>query len=133
MNYCCVVPCPFSNHCFIACSLNFKPSSCSASTISARVLNEKNLSKLVECATLFDLVDIYDDINDIYHTFSKIVVDIVDEFAPIKKFRLKKDCNVPWMDKELLYRIAKRDIAHRLARSCSKARLPKALVSPLLC
>ena len=45
MNYCCVVPCPFSNHCFIACSLNFKPSSCSASTISARVLNEKNFFK----------------------------------------------------------------------------------------
>ena len=81
MNNCCVVPCPFSNHCFIACSLNFKSSYCAASTISARVLNDKNLSKinkkLVECATLFNLVDLYDDINDKYHTFSKIVVDIV--------------------------------------------------------
>ena len=121
MNSCLVVPCPFSNHCIIACSLNFKPSSHAASTISARVLNEINLSKinhkLTECTALFDLVDVYDDVNDKFHTFCDIVVGIVDEFAPIKNFRLKKDSNVPWMDKELLYLIAKRDIAHGLARN----------------
>ena len=59
----------------------------------------------------------YDDVNDKFHTFCDIVVGIVDEFAPIKNFRLKKDSNVPWMDKELLYLIAKRDIAHGLARN----------------
>ena len=52
-----------------------------------------------------------------FNTFCDIVVGIVDEFAPIKNFRLKKDSNVPWMDKELLYLIAKRDIAHGLARN----------------
>ena len=54
VNSCLKVPYPFSNHCIVACSLNFKSSSCAASTISARVLNENNLSKindrLTECA-----------------------------------------------------------------------------------
>ena len=94
LNSCCVIPCPFSNHCFVACSFNLKPPSSAASTISARVLNEKNLSminnKLVECSTLFDIVDVYDDVNDKFHTFCKIVADIVDEFAPIKKSVSKK-------------------------------------------
>ena len=103
MNSCLVVHCPFSYHCIIACSLNFKPSSHAASTISAKVLNEINLSKinhkLTECTALFDLDDVYDDVNDKFHTFCDIVVGIVDEFAPIKNFRLKKDSNVPWMDK----------------------------------
>ena len=49
--------------------------------------------KLIECIALFDLVDAYDDVNDKFHTFSKIVVGIVDKLAPIKKFRLKKDSN----------------------------------------
>ena len=62
-------------------------------------------------------MNVYDDVNDKFHTFSVIVVGIVDEFAPIKKFRLKKDSNVPWLDKELLFLITKRDIAHGLARN----------------
>ena len=66
---------------------------------------------------LFDLVDVYDDINDKFHSFSEIVVGIVDKFAPIKKFRLKIDSHVPWLDKELLYLITKCDIAHGLARN----------------
>ena len=90
-------------------SLNFKPSSCASSSISARVLNDKNLSmtneKLIECIALFGLVYVYDAVNDKFHSLSKIVVGIVDEFAPIKKFRLKKDSNGPWMDKELLFLI----------------------------
>ena len=65
---CLVVSSPFSNHCIVACSLNFNQSSCAASTISARVLNEANLCKinhkLTECIALFDLEDVYDDIND---------------------------------------------------------------------
>ena len=38
------------------------------------------------------------------------------ELAPIKKLRLKKDSNVPCMNKERLHLIAKRDIDHGLAR-----------------
>ena len=105
INCCSIVPCSFSNHCIVACSLNFKPLSCASSTISARILNETNLykinDKLLERISLFDLVDVYDDVNDKFLTFSDIVVGIVDEFAPIKKFRLKKDSNIPWIDKEL--------------------------------
>ena len=82
---------------------------------------ETNLSKindkLLERISLFDLVYVYDDVNDKFLTFSDIVVGIVDEFAPVKIFRLKKDSNVPWIDKELLSLIAKRDIAHGLARN----------------
>ena len=43
LNSCCVIQCQFSNHCFVACSLNLNPPSSATSTISARVLNEKNL------------------------------------------------------------------------------------------
>ena len=43
----------------------------------------------------------HDDVNDKFLAFSGIVVGIVDEFAPVKKFRLKKDYNFPWIDKEL--------------------------------
>ena len=58
---------------------------------------------MTECAALFDLVDVYDYVNYKFHTFCEIVVGIVDKFAPIKKFRLKKDSNVPWLEKELLH------------------------------
>ena len=89
-----MVPCSFYNHCIVSCSLNFKPSSCTDSTISPRVLNETNLSKindkLIECSVLFDLVDVYNDVNDKFHTLSEIVVGIVDDFAPIKKLK----CNI---------------------------------------
>ena len=109
-NSCCVVPFPFSNQWFIPCLFNFKPLFCTASKILARVLNEideKNRAminnKLAECATVFDLVDINDDVNDKFHTFFKIVVMIVDEFVPVKKIRLKKDSALPWIDKELLF------------------------------
>ena len=61
----------------------------------------------------------YDDVNDKFHTFCEIVVGIVEEFAPIKQFRLKKDAYVPLLDKELLHLIAKHDIAHGLARNVS--------------
>ena len=87
INGCSFFPCPFSNHCTVACSLNFKPLSCASSAISARVLNETYLSKindkLLERIFLFDLVDVYDDFNDKFLTFSDIVVGIVDEFVPV--------------------------------------------------
>ena len=46
INGCLIVPCPFSNNCIVACLLNFKQLSSASSTISARVLNETNLSKI---------------------------------------------------------------------------------------
>ena len=65
-------------------------------------------------ALLYDLVDIYEDVNDKFHSFYDNVVGIVDEFAPVKN-SVSNKTNVSWMDKELLYIIAKRDIAHVLA------------------
>ena len=40
---------------------------------------------------------------------------MINEFAPLKKFRFKKKDTVPWTDKELMYHIAKRDLAHEQA------------------
>ena len=66
----------------------------SAKTVTARVLNDKRLSvisnHLSDRLVLFDLIDIFDDINDKFHMFSKVIVDIVDEIAPIKNFVKKR-------------------------------------------
>ena len=92
VNSCLVVPCPFSNHGIVSCSLNFKSSSCAASTISDRVLNETNLptinDRLSECAALTDLVDTYDDVNDIL--FVRLLLVLLMNSLPLRNFVSKK-------------------------------------------
>ena len=44
-----------------------------------------------------------------------LITNIIDEIAPKKKFRLKKGNNLPWIDRDCLYYITKRDISHRKA------------------
>ena len=42
-------------------------------------------------------------------------MSVVDEVAPLKKFRLKKSNAIPWIDSELLELVAAKDYLHKAA------------------
>ena len=52
--------------------------------------------------------------NDKFYAFKKLIMDIIDELAPCKKIRLKKN-NLPWIDGEVKELFLARDKLHALA------------------
>jgi len=113
-----IIPCPFSNHEFILATLNFD-TNCSniSSSINARVLNNKSLDHIQRelDATNFDIAKQFIDIDERWAVIKRIITSVVDKIAPVKKFRLKKRDNHPWVDTELHYHIAVRDKLHEIA------------------
>jgi hypothetical protein len=113
-----IIPCPFSNHEFILATLNFD-TNCSniSSSINARVLNNKSLDHIQRelDATNFDIAKQFIDIDERWAVIKRIIASVVDKIAPVKKFRLKKRDNHPWVDTELHYHIAVRDKLHEIA------------------
>ena len=119
VNDCKVFPYPYSNNCIVAISLKLRTAKNLAHTIKDRVHNGRSFSsirdKLSENIFLFNLIDIYDDINDKIYNFNIFL--LIDEIASVQSFRPRKDYSVPLMDKELFFQLVKRDIAYELAKS----------------
>lgn len=68
------------------------------------MLNEKNLEKIrLSLENSIDCFKIIDSINDpdiMFDPFRSILVNLTDSIAPLKKFRLKRIANLPWIDDE---------------------------------
>jgi Reverse transcriptase (RNA-dependent DNA polymerase) len=111
------IACPFSNHSFITGILSLDNKTSGGSTLEARMLSKKNLDliKTSLASVRFDLVDLAETVEDKWAILKKLLLDAVDKHAPIKRFRLKKKQNLPWVDKECLYFMHKRDRLHSIA------------------
>jgi hypothetical protein len=120
-----VFPCPFSNHSFAVCQANFSSAALTKSSVVGRILNEKNLIEIRKILASenhrFDSIDLF-DVNDKFFAFTKAIMSVVDEVAPLKKFRLKKSNAIPWIDSELLELIAAKDHLHKAAVNSGTSR-----------
>ena len=99
--------CPFSDHNFVLLSLDAKCSNFSPSSVETRALNASKLNLVNEALKLapfgaldsaFD--DSADSMNDKFFAFKKLIIDVLDQVAPLKTVRIKID-NQPWFDDEL--------------------------------
>ena len=101
------------------CQANFSSAALTKSSVVGRILNEKKLTEIRKILASenhrFDSIDIFDDVNDKFFAFTNAIMSVVDEVAPLKKFRLKKSNAIPWIDSELLELIAAKDHLHKAA------------------
>ena len=74
----------------------------------------------------FNVVKIFENVDERWHVIKRIFASIVDKFAPIKTIRLKKRDNFPWVDAELHFHIARRDKLHAIAIDSNTNRLDSA-------
>ena len=114
-----VVDCPFSNHSFVQSVLKLRVEPFVARTIYARALNDKAIDRIIEIlkASLhqFDILDLFEEVDDKIFAFTRVLMEVIDSVAPLKKFRLKKLPKLPWVDQEMIRLLAKRDVAHQIA------------------
>ena len=76
-----------------------------------RVLNPNALDSIrYELSALnFSVVNNYENVDERWHVIKRIIVSIVDKFAPLKSIRPKKRDRYPWVDAELHFHLAFRD------------------------
>ena len=115
------VECPFSDHCFLVCSLSqlsVRRQGTSGSCIRARCLNERTLDaiKLSVSSTTFGPYNVPTDINQIWTCFSNQLLATIDAHAPLKNLR-KRKIDQPWVDNELLKLMLQRDHQHSKVKS----------------
>ena len=118
LSSCNIIECPFSNHSFLVGALNLDSIVDNNKFFLSRKLDEKNLLLIQNDIKNinFDLVlKLFEEVNDKWSVIKRLVIGSIDKFAPNKKFRLRKRDNLPWVDNELTYLIAKRDKLHKIA------------------
>ena len=118
------VACPFSNHSFVLAVLDIGVAAKGGAFLEARSLKKANLDKMNLCLAgmRFDLVDSATSIEEKWLVLKKLLLDVVDSCAPVKKLRLKKDQSLPWIDKECLFYLHKRNTMHRKALASKSGR-----------
>jgi hypothetical protein len=94
--------CPFSDHSFVIATCNIPKEKSKPIYKTTRNLSNTNLEKINELLanTDFSQLNFFDNINDRWCVFRKLVMDIVDQIAPFKTKTLKSK-NYPWFDDEL--------------------------------
>ena len=112
-----IYDCPFSNHRFVLTSCNCSVIRERKGLTVGRKLNDKILDDIKrEISKLkLSVLDVFDDLNDYWSALKLFILNIINELAPLKKFKPKKSKSLPWIDKECLHLIAKRDVAHQRA------------------
>ena len=118
------VACPFSNHCFVVGTLNINVSTTGGAFLEARVLSQINLDKMKRCLgqVSFDLVDSAPSVEEKWMVLKKLLLGVVDTCAPVKRLRLKSNHGLPWVDKECLYNLHKRNRLHSKALASRSSR-----------
>ncbi len=76
---------------------------------------------LMECNLLYE-VDSHDNIDDAWESWSSMVLSIMNKHAPLKIHRLK-DRNNPWITREIVLLMYKRDNIHKKAVRSSNQQL----------
>jgi hypothetical protein len=69
--------------------------------------------------TPFDVVDMFADPNDKWNVIKKLILDVVDEVAPLSNPRRFPSKKHAWFDQEMVYLALLRDKAHRLLKKAS--------------
>ena len=121
-----VIDCPDSNQSFVSASFNIQSEVCNAPSIRARVINNENLLEIksrISCSAFESVLDLFETAHDKWLAIKSLLLEIVDSVCPYKTFRLKKKNTVPWMDKELLYLMKKRDLLHSAAVKSKTSRV----------
>jgi hypothetical protein len=57
-----------------------------------------------------------ESIDDKFYTFKNLIMNVINEVAPLKTIRVKRD-NLPWVDNEMRDLFSKRDALHTVATS----------------
>lgn len=97
-----VINCPFSDHSFLVASLRLKSKTSDVSVVESRRLNPDKLDLIDDCLsqTPFHLIDSVEDSDDKFFIFIKLINDVLNEIAPIRSIRVKKN-HLPWVDSEM--------------------------------
>ena len=109
--------------------LNFETNRSDASNnVTTRVLNEKSLNLIRDELKLtdFSIINKFENVDERWHVIKRILLSIIDKYAPSKKLRLKKRDRFPWVDNELHYHIAIRDKLHEIAVDSNTSRINSA-------
>ena len=69
----------------------------------SRKIDEKVLELISEKTIKLELTELNNiqDLNERDKQFGKLITDIIDEVAPLKKCKQRKLANLPWYDREL--------------------------------
>ena len=98
-----VIDCPFSDHCFVATSLDIAYVKQQLPAIMCRNLSEPVLAQILLDLEKMDLTVSPDrDIEINWTALRKKIMQVIDRHAPLKRKVLKHNDQFPWIDKELL-------------------------------
>ena len=109
-----VVPCPFSDHCFVIAELTLQRAKNVSQSIEVRNLNIKNLNRITNEISMLDFGNLYNysSVNQIWSKFQDSILKITNKTAPLHYISFNKKSCLPWYDKELYLLKKKRDAAH---------------------
>jgi hypothetical protein len=110
-----VIDCPFSDHKFVAASLQFDSNKPSQQSIQCRNLSERNLMLIDEIISVLDFDFIFDlrDVNSKWLALKTMLQNAINSVAPLRKMILKdKSDAFPWDDLELQRSRKDRDLSY---------------------
>ena len=109
-----VVPCPFSDHCFVLADLSLPSVLETKSKKQIRNLNEKNLEIISNkiSTSRFNFMCKNQSINETWLDLKNLLLQITNESAPIKTINNNQKSRFPWVDKELLIHKKNRDVSY---------------------
>ena len=115
---------PFSDHNFVVLALNVNKLRDSPASVESRSLTDAKLDLIDEALKLapFSLInsEVLGSMDDKFFTFKKLIVDVLDNIAPMKTIRIKKN-NLPWVDAEMRKLFQERDRLHSFATGFPKS------------
>jgi hypothetical protein len=118
-----VFDCPFSDHRFLVAALNIDSISSGSVTIETRQLNDEKISLIsnkLSIDHMLSLTRLVDNSDDKFYAFTKSILDVLNEIAPLKQIRLRNR-NLPWVDYELRLYLSLRDKVYSIARLFDKS------------
>ena len=92
---------PYSDHKIVTIECTLTKSASTSDQFESRKLNEKNIKIIEEKVKLIDLsfLNHIDDVEVRLFFFNKLIMDVIDEIAPLKKMTNKpKQNSQPWYD-----------------------------------
>ena len=110
-----VLPCPFSDHCFVVAELKLPHVEKSISTREVRCLNERNIEMISKKISASNFNILYQDnsINQSWNTLKKMLNEITEDIAPLRTINFNTKTRFPWYDKELHSFKTKRDSSYK--------------------
>ena len=74
-----------------------------------------------------DNINAQEIVNDKFYLFKKLIMDVINEVAPLKSIRVKRD-NLPWIDNEQRQLFDNRDKLHAVLMSYNDKSLPLGII-----